>query len=199
MKKYLLILSILTVSAIGYAKSRSGASIVDPGTAISGSDIVAATDLVPGVVSISAQTFGGVKTFNSGITMGDEVFTVFRDTTWTPTLKEGANTITTGSGKYLRVGNWVILTASFVNITASGSGNLSVTGLPFAPIGVSACASDYAVITFAASENLAAKITATAIFPTALASGSDAAAVTASDLHPNNSDMFFTCAYLTAP
>jgi hypothetical protein len=48
---------------------------INASAAIAGSKIVSASDSVPGVVTISAQTFSGVKTFDDGVNLGDNTLT----------------------------------------------------------------------------------------------------------------------------
>jgi hypothetical protein len=57
----------------------------------------------------------------------------YEEGTWTPTLKEGTNTLTAGTngGYYTKIGNQVTVWINIQDINKSGSGNLSITGLPF--------------------------------------------------------------------
>jgi len=62
-----------------------------------------------------------------------ELLNDYEEGTWTPTLKEGTNTLTAGTngGYYTKIGNQVTVWINIQDINKSGSGNLSITGLPF--------------------------------------------------------------------
>jgi hypothetical protein len=64
---------INSAAAIGYSKLNLAISIlnadISPSAAIAGDKIVAATGLVPGVVSTGVQTFAGAKTFSGAVNL----------------------------------------------------------------------------------------------------------------------------------
>ena len=66
--------------------------------------------------------------------MTSELLNDYEEGTWTPTLKEGANTLTIGTayGRYTKIGRLVTLSLNLENITQSGTtGELTITGQPF--------------------------------------------------------------------
>lgn len=58
--------------------------------------------------------------------------------TWTPVLKEGANTLTASEnvGEYHRHNNDIVLHTTIANIVKAGTGTLTIEGLPFTPANV---------------------------------------------------------------
>lgn len=68
-------------------------------------------------------------------TMTSELFSDYEEGTWTPVLSDGTNNATMSglSGHYTKIGNTVFLRA-YIYTTSLGSvsGNLRITGLPFA-------------------------------------------------------------------
>jgi len=95
----------------------------------------AATATTPGVVSTTAQTFGGTKTLPSGITLGGSatqgVLNSFIDwTSYSPVVMVGATVVsrTIQYAKYCQVGK-VVTVSLEVDLTSfnAGSGNLTVS------------------------------------------------------------------------
>lgn len=92
-----------------------------------------------GIVTTSAQSFAGVKTFNDGIAVssgGSTLSSYVAPTSWTPTLRgsgtAGTPTYTTQVGRYQRIGGVIYFMCKVVWTAISGSptGNLIITGLP---------------------------------------------------------------------
>lgn len=128
--------------SIAYSKLVLSNSIVNAdvatGAAIDGSKIVAATASVPGVVTTSAQTVAGIKTFNAGIVPGSGQSTLanyVESGTWTPAFDSGVYNIayTVQVGYYTRIGKMVVATCNltWTNNTTSGSGTMGIQGFPF--------------------------------------------------------------------
>lgn len=86
-----------------------------------------------GLVSTSAQSFAGVKTFTSGISLGNETLSVYDEGTWTPV--QATDALSSATGKYIKIGNlafiWMDIT---FNVTGSGA-LANITGLPFSVSG----------------------------------------------------------------
>jgi hypothetical protein len=61
----------------------------------------------------------------------------YEEGTWTPVIKLGTTTqtVTSSSGRYTKIGRQVTVYAEIYGITKSGTGNLTVTGLPFSNTG----------------------------------------------------------------
>jgi hypothetical protein len=93
------------------------------------------------VMTAVAQTVGGVKTFSDGIKLddagGQTTLNFFEEGTWTPAQAfsggNGTSSITpaTNGARYTRIGRsvWFTLDAAFSRGT--GSGTLTITGLPY--------------------------------------------------------------------
>ena len=103
--------------------------------------IAPASATVDGIVDRSAQTFAGVKTFNSGVVLGagNETLSVYDEGTWTPAEQTKANltgTSSFGTATYTRIGNRVFATLSSISgltLTTAGAETfilLTTTGLP---------------------------------------------------------------------
>ena len=85
---------------------------------------------------------GGVMSATQGIALGvgtantsSNVLDDYEEGTWTGTISDGTNNATMGSntGGYVKIGSLVVLTGYFtVTNLGSVSGNLRLTGLPFA-------------------------------------------------------------------
>ena len=76
---------------------------------------------------------GGGITFN-GDTAAANALDDYEEGTWTPTLTGGTPTYSVRLGYYTKIGNIVSIRAS-INLTGwSGSGTVSVTGLPFSGV-----------------------------------------------------------------
>ena len=66
--------------------------------------------------------------------MTSELLNDYEEGTWTPILKEGANTLTIGTayGRYTKIGRLVTLSLNLENITKSGTTDpLTISGQPF--------------------------------------------------------------------
>lgn len=89
-----------------------------------------------GIINQSAQTFAGVKTFNNGISLGNETLSVYDEGVWTPTLTFGGNavgmTYSKQIGAYTRIGNRCFFNC-YILLSARGSsiGAAVIGGLPF--------------------------------------------------------------------
>jgi hypothetical protein len=85
---------------------------------------------------------GGVMSATQGIALGvgtantsSNVLDDYEEGTWTGTISDGTNNATMGSntGGYIKIGSLVVLTGYFtISSLGSVSGNLRLTGLPFA-------------------------------------------------------------------
>ena len=85
-----------------------------------------------GLVSTGAQTIAGVKTFNSGIALGNETLSVYDEGTFTPALIGATAGSVNGIGSYVRIGKLVQAFVDFTSKSTSGfTGTIRVTGLPF--------------------------------------------------------------------
>jgi len=80
---------------------------------------------------VSMQASGGIS-FN-GDTAAANALDDYEEGTWTPVVKIGAttNTASVTRARYTKIGNVVYIQASIEGITKSGSGTLSIQGLPF--------------------------------------------------------------------
>jgi hypothetical protein len=79
---------------------------------------------------VSMQASGGIS-FN-GDTAADNALDDYEEGAWTPVVKIGTTTNTgTGRGRYTKIGNVVYIQATITSITKSGTGGLTVEGLPF--------------------------------------------------------------------
>jgi hypothetical protein len=88
------------------------------------------------VVGTSGKGIDFSATTNSSGAMTSEVLSDYEEGTWTPVLSDGTNNATMGgplAGHYTKIGNTVFLRA-YIYTTSLGSvtGNLRITGLPFA-------------------------------------------------------------------
>lgn len=81
-----------------------------------------------------AQTITAVKTFSSGINLGNDNLTVYRQGTWTPNPNYASGTaasITVNSATYTRIGNRCHVNFDLSFRIGTGSGAFTITGLPF--------------------------------------------------------------------
>ena len=79
---------------------------------------------------------GGGLTFN-GDTAAANALDDYEEGTWTAALGDDSNTTGSQTGKYTKIGDVVFLTIAIGNVntsTLTGSQDLRVTGLPFAPV-----------------------------------------------------------------
>ena len=84
-----------------------------------------------GVMSATQGIALGVGTANTSSNVLDD----YEEGTWTGTISDGTNNATMGSntGGYIKIGSLVVLTGYFtISSLGSVSGNLRLTGLPFA-------------------------------------------------------------------
>jgi hypothetical protein len=97
------------------------------GTAISASTI--------GVGGATPSTSGAGITFPATQSASTDANTLddYEEGTWTPVVKLGAteNTISGVAATYTKIGRVVYIQATIATITKSGTGDLSVAGLPF--------------------------------------------------------------------
>ena len=113
------------------------------GAALTGGEIAAAS--LPVAVMYDGTAFqlmgslpqalgtGATPTF-AGINLGDTNLDHFKVGTWTPAVFAGTTDETSGSpyGHYMRIGDWVWCYFSCsINTTITGSGNVTITGLPY--------------------------------------------------------------------
>ena len=86
------------------------------------------------MVTISTALSGKTATF-SGINVGEDDLTVYDEGTWTPVMKIGATTISTGTpvGKYIQIGKQVTVWFSISFNRGTNTGTVTVEGLPVAP------------------------------------------------------------------
>jgi hypothetical protein len=109
-----------------------------------------------GIVTTSAQTFAGAKTFADGVifdnaTIGgfsQSAMTAYVETgTWTPTITAGSGTPTMSSqvGRFTRIGNVVFVWGRIAWQANGASGNLSLGGLPFTSANISSSGSSGAI------------------------------------------------------
>lgn len=117
-----------------------------PNSAISFNTSGLATATSPGLVGTGAQTFAGVKTFNNGISLGNETLSVYDEGVWTPVLSFGGASVgitySKQIGAYTRIGNrcffncYILLTSRGSSIGATVIGNLPFTAASEANGGV---------------------------------------------------------------
>lgn len=75
------------------------------------------------------------STSDSSATMSNELFDDYEEGTWTPTLvattTAGTGTYSTQTGRYTKIGNVVHVQAVLAWSAHTGSGNMTISGLPF--------------------------------------------------------------------
>ena len=129
----------------------------------------------------------------------------FEQGDWTVVLKEGANTLTTSSdtnGKYNKIGNMVTVFCTIFNITKSGTGDLTVEGLPFQSSIFSSSAIQFARFTSAGSGVPIARLdenTSVVMLRYLTSGNSNDTAILASNIASSStSDIRFTLTYRTS-
>jgi hypothetical protein len=90
--------------------------------------------------NLPASTFANLQTFSSGISLGNETLLSYDTGTFTPTLVgssvAGSPIYSAQSGDYTRIGRIVHFNVRLVWTSLGGlSGNVTITGLPFANAG----------------------------------------------------------------
>jgi hypothetical protein len=111
-----------TVVGYGFRLEQTNNDLVVEKSAPSGSELEIARFKVGGGIAL-----GGTGTAN---TLDD-----YEEGTWTGTISDGTNnaTMSSNTGGYIKIGSLVVLTGYFVvSSLGSVSGNLRLTGLPFA-------------------------------------------------------------------
>lgn len=90
------------------------------------------------VTSLPKSAISGLTTSDSpvfaGINVGEDTLSVYDEGTWTPVMKIGTTTISTGTpvGKHIKIGKQVTVWFSIPFNRGTNTGNVTVTGLPFA-------------------------------------------------------------------
>lgn len=70
----------------------------------------------------------------AGFTTGNEPLSVYDEGTWTPVLKLGSTTVSTGTvGRFTRIGNRVFYYADIEFNRGTNTGTFTIEGLPVAP------------------------------------------------------------------
>lgn len=92
-----------------------------------------------GAVTTGSQTFAGLKTFNSGINLGNETISTYREGTFTPSVSFASGTVTFSNdlGVYTKIGRNVCISIrlTFTKNTISGNWN-AVGNLPFTSVNI---------------------------------------------------------------
>ncbi len=92
-----------------------------------------------GVGNATPSTSGAGITFPATQSASTDANTLddYEEGTWTPVIKLGTTTqtVTSSSGRYTKIGRQVTVYAEIYGITKSGTGTLTVTGLPFSNTG----------------------------------------------------------------
>jgi hypothetical protein len=120
--------ALLSISALGYSiladTHTGGAMTIFTG----GSEKMRVTS--DGYQRMAAGT-GGIQ-FN-GDTAAANALDDYEEGTWTPVVQIGStiNTASVTKGRYTKIGNVVYIQATITGITKSGTGNLTIAGLPF--------------------------------------------------------------------
>jgi hypothetical protein len=119
--------------------SSGGPLVVDSG-APDNSVVVNSAGNLKAVATIAVgnatpSTSGAGITFPATASASSDANTLddYEEGTWTPVVKLGATTQTTGNkyAYYVKIGRVVYVGCTINNITKSGSGNLTIEGLPF--------------------------------------------------------------------
>lgn len=146
---------VLAGSKISSSSSPSGAflssvAVTAPltGAGTSGSPLAipAATGVVDGYLSASAQTIGGAKTFaalstfQSGINLGNENLTVYDEGTWAPSATSLGGTGITYTTAFTRIGNRVDFAVLINGTGMTATANSTSITLPLTPAKAAACA-----------------------------------------------------------
>jgi len=108
------------------------------------------------VMATSGKGIDFSATASGSGTMTSELLNDYEEGTWTPTVigstTAGTGVYTTQVGKYTKIGNLVTVTA-YISLTAhTGTGNLRLSGLPFAN---SSEANSFSAVAFGLVNNLA--------------------------------------------
>ena len=107
-----------------------------PNSAITFNTAGLASATSPGLVGTGAQTFAGVKTFNNGISLGNETLSVYDEGVWTPVLSFGGASVgitySKQIGSFTRIGNRCLFNC-YMALSSRGSsiGLAKIGGLPF--------------------------------------------------------------------
>lgn len=118
--------------ALGTTAQSNNLGIVNAANALT-IHVPDASGTVRGVVTTAAQTFGGTKTFSSGINLGNTNLANYLESTFTPVVTGSGGGVPSGvtvTGTYTRIGNRVLFTAYVLFNKNSLTGNISITGLP---------------------------------------------------------------------
>ena len=108
------------------------------GTLTSAGLITATSGMTVGNAHITMANGYGINfgaTSDGSGTVGHEILDDYEIGTWTPVVKLGTTTQTVGQAQYCvytKIGRMVHVQGEIANITKSGTGELSVEGLPFA-------------------------------------------------------------------
>ena len=142
---------LMRMTGVGYGDTGYESSIVrmDFQAAEDFSDTKAGTEIVFWATPTGTNTVANVAQITgSGLALSSSSYITFGDGStqstaveqnsgsWTPTLtfstSQGSQTYTTQLGNYVKTGKMVICNFTIVTSSDSGSGNVSITGLPFA-------------------------------------------------------------------
>ena len=81
----------------------------------------------------AANTHGGLATFSAGISLGNETFAAYDEGSFTAAISTGGGSVslTESTLKYIKKGNEVTITGRLTVNATTGTGNMTITGLPF--------------------------------------------------------------------
>ena len=125
----------------------------------------------------------------------------YEEGTWTPILKEGGNvmTVATNIGTYTKIGRLVLITCNIQNITKSGTGDLTVEGIPFVSVSVSSSSIRFRGVNLpSGGQDKIANIVTSTIALISTGSSTSDIPITASDINSSSSaDLTFAMSYET--
>jgi hypothetical protein len=122
---------LTTIAVDDYFVISDTSDVTNRDKRISQANLLGFTQSDIGRLSI-AQTYTALKTFNAGISLGNETLSVYDEGTWVPVLQGSTGnptvTYTTQSGIFTRIGRVMFYTVTITISTISGgSGDVRIT------------------------------------------------------------------------